>query len=87
MPVFNKPLEIYVFIRQNGTITGVEILDGIVSIDTEIEIAPSDDVFVHREPTGRRFIKVKGKMGATESRDGMPNYQRSEQGLIEEEEK
>ena len=85
MTTFNKPAEIYVFIRQNGSITGVEILDGSVSIDIENKIVPSDDMFVRREVTGRKFIKVKGQMGATESRDDMPDYKHTERELLEEE--
>jgi len=84
MTVFNKPVEIYVFIRQNGNITGIEILNGKVSVENEFETVPSNDMFVKRELTGKRFIEVKGMMGATESRDGMPDYKPTERKSIGE---
>ena len=40
-------------------------------------------MFIKRELTGKRFIEVKGRMGATESRDGMPSYKPTGRKSIE----
>jgi hypothetical protein len=74
-------LKFYVFIQSKEGITGMEVTDGRLDMDTETKIV-SDGMMQYHTPTGVRYITLKGKVGASQHFDHMPDGVKVEQDLL-----
>jgi hypothetical protein len=74
-------LRFYVFIQSKEGVTGIEVTDGTLNMDTEMR-DDSDGWAVNRTPTGVRYITLRGKAGASQHFDHMPDGIKVEQELI-----
>lgn len=78
-------LRFYVFIESKEDVTGIEITNGRMDVDTETVSVP-DGMRVHRVATGNRYITLHGKMGASKHFSRMPDEASAEQELISDKE-